>query len=370
MNWNLFGCALRGHESYEPDESELASRLRAQTAGPVAWRCLRCGAFVTDGQHSRGPAAEAPLIRRGKELRSELILRAFAVERFLRFLVLAAAAFGVWRFRYDKAGIQRTYNDALPVIRDLYRGLGFDVTHSKLLGLIQQSFTLNPRTLLYLAMGLAAYAAIELLEAIGLWLGKRWGEYFALVATSVFVPYEIYDLTVKITWLRVGAFTVNLLLIAYLVRTKRRRGARGANRAFDALWRTESGSDIPPAARAGASAPTELAAPIDQPIDQPGETAPPRTLRVFVGGFEEFPGHDAHGDVTRLDGVGGEGGGHRVNLDKGREFRLGPDDLPLLAEPLPDPQHGARTTRPELFKLRFPGGSALFGVRRRHGGSG
>jgi uncharacterized membrane protein (DUF2068 family) len=37
-----------------------------------------------------------------------------------------------------------------------------------------------------------------------LWLGRRWGEYFAMVATSVFLPYEIYDLTVKITWLRLG----------------------------------------------------------------------------------------------------------------------------------------------------------------------
>ena len=40
---------------------------------------------------------------------------------------------------------------------------------------------------------------------VGLWLGRRWGEYFAMVATSVFLPYEIYDLTVKVTWLRVGA---------------------------------------------------------------------------------------------------------------------------------------------------------------------
>ena len=48
------------------------------------------------------------------------------------------------------------------------------------------------------------YALIELTEGVGLWLGQRWGEYFAMVATSVFLPYEVYDLTVKVTWLRVG----------------------------------------------------------------------------------------------------------------------------------------------------------------------
>jgi uncharacterized membrane protein (DUF2068 family) len=254
MDWSLFGCAHKGHLTYAPDEPELRDRLMAPTAGGPAWRCLRCAAFVTDGQHSSGPAAAAPLVRRGRELRSELILRVFAVERFLRFLILGAAAYAVWRFRYDKAGLQRMFNDALPAIRDLYRGLGFDVTHSKLIGFIQHSFTLNPHTLLYLAIGLAVYAIIELIEAAGLWLGQRWGEYFALVATSLFLPYEIYDLSVKITWLRIAALVINLLLVVYLVWTKRLLGVRGGKKAYDARLRTESVIEVEQAALAVAAA--------------------------------------------------------------------------------------------------------------------
>src|SRR5215469_18876996 len=113
MDWSLFGCARKGHLTYAPDELELRERLMAPTAGGPAWRSLRCAAFVTDGQHTSGPAAAAPLVRRGKELRSELILRVFAVERFLRFLIVAGAAYGVWRFRYDRAGIQRAFNNDL-----------------------------------------------------------------------------------------------------------------------------------------------------------------------------------------------------------------------------------------------------------------
>ena len=240
MDWSLFGCARKGHVTYAPTEPGLRERLVAPTAAGPAWRCLRCGAFATDGQHSSGPAAEAPLVRRGKELRSELLLRVFAVERFLRFLVLGTAAYGVWRFRYDKASIQRAFDNDLPAIRALYQGLGFDVNHSKLLGFIQDAVTLNSRTLLYLAIGLAVYAVIELVEGVGLWLGRRWGEYFAFVATSVFLPYEIYDLTVKVTWLRIVALAINLLLVIYLVWTKRLLGVRGGKRAFDARLRAES----------------------------------------------------------------------------------------------------------------------------------
>jgi Predicted membrane protein (DUF2127) len=171
MNWNLFGCARRGHVTYAPDEPALRDRLMAPTAAGTAWRCLRCGAFVTGGPHGGGPAAAAPLIRRGKELRSELILRGFAVERFLRFLIFGLAAYGAWRFTSDRAGIQRAYDHALPAIRALYQDLGFNVSDSKLLGLIHHAFTLSPRWLTLLAAGLAVYALVELAEAAGLWLG-------------------------------------------------------------------------------------------------------------------------------------------------------------------------------------------------------
>jgi uncharacterized membrane protein (DUF2068 family) len=254
VNWSLFGCARKGHVSYAPDEPGLRDRLMAPTAGGTAWRCLRCGAFVTDGQHGSGPAAAAPLLRRGKELRSELILRAFAVERFLRFLVFGGAAYGVWRFKYDRAGIQRAFNHALPAIRTLYRDLGFNVSHSKLLAYSHDAFTVNSRWLTYLAIGLAVYALIELVEGIGLWLGQRWGEYFAMVATSIFLPYEVYELIAKpITWLRVAAFVVNLLLVIYLAWTKRLFGVRGGKRAYEARLRTESVIEVEQAALAAAS---------------------------------------------------------------------------------------------------------------------
>jgi uncharacterized membrane protein (DUF2068 family) len=254
VDWSLFGCFRKGHVTYAPDEPELRDRLMAPTAGGTAWRCLRCGAFVTGGQHGSGPAAAAPLIRRGKELRSELILRVFAVERFLRFLIIGAAAYGVWRFKYDRAGIQRVYDNALPAIRSLYRDLGFDVSHSRLLRLINGSFTHTSRWLTLLATGLALYALIELVESVGLWQGRRWGEYFAMVATSIFLPYEIYELAWRNpTWLKVAALVINLLLVIYLVWTKRLFGFRGGKAAYDARLRTESVIEVEQAALAAAS---------------------------------------------------------------------------------------------------------------------
>jgi len=275
MDWSLFGCARQGHVTYAPDEPELRNRLMAPTAGGIAWKCLRCGAFVTGGEHGSGPAAAAPLVRRGRELRSELILRVFAVERFLRFLVIGAAAYGVWWFKYDQAGIQRAYDSALPAIRALYQDLGLDVSHSKLLVLVNHALTISPRWITILAIGLPAYAVIELVEGIGLWLGRRWGEYFAMIATSAFLPLEVWELARgHITWLKVAAFAINLLLVIYLVWTRRLFGVRGGKAAYEARLRTESVIEMEQAALAAAR-PARAAQPRSAGPDIPERPSPP-----------------------------------------------------------------------------------------------
>src|SRR5215469_15326360 len=137
MDWSLLGCGASGHVTFAPDEPELRERLGVSTREGASWRCLRCGTFVIGEPTASGPATAAPRVRRDKELRSAFILRVFAVERFLRALLFAALAVGVWRFSVSRLTIEEAYNRELPAVRTLMRQLGFNVHHSKLLGLIQ-----------------------------------------------------------------------------------------------------------------------------------------------------------------------------------------------------------------------------------------
>lgn len=240
MDWSLLGCGAKGHITYAPDEAELHQGLAVATAQGEAWRCLRCGAFVPGAASAAGPVSRAPRVRRGKELRSALILRIFAVERFIRAIVFGFLALAVWRFSASRASIEQSFDRELPAVKEFFRQLGFNIDHSKLLGFVQDAFTLNSRTLAWLAVAAGAYALVEVAEGIALWLLKRWGEYFAMVVTSVGLPYEIYDLTAKVTVLRVLAFLVNLALVVYLVVTKRLFGVRGGKEAYEARLRGES----------------------------------------------------------------------------------------------------------------------------------
>jgi uncharacterized membrane protein (DUF2068 family) len=146
----------------------------------------------------------------------------------------------VWWFKYDQAAVQRAYNNALPAIRALYQDLGYDVSHSKLLVLVNHALTISPRWITFLTIGLPVYAVIELVEGIGLWQGRRWGEYFAMIATSLGLPLESYDLTRKLSALALVLLAVNLALVLYLIITKRLFGVRGGRRAYDARLRSES----------------------------------------------------------------------------------------------------------------------------------
>jgi uncharacterized membrane protein (DUF2068 family) len=265
VDWSLLACGRAGHVTYAPAEPGVRRQLTARTeADGEAWRCLRCGSFVAGPPQASGPAAAAPEVRRGNEVRSAVILRVFAVERFLRALVVAALAFVVWRFEYARVSIEQAYDRELPLLRSLSHQLGFDIDHSKLVGLFNRALNLSPGTIRLLAILLVCYAAIEIVEGIGLWQARRWGEYFAFVATSLGLPYEIYDLATKFSVLALVLFGINLGLVLYLIITKRLFGVRGGKKAYDARLRSESVME----------AAIEAATAGDQPAPSPARPAP------------------------------------------------------------------------------------------------
>jgi uncharacterized membrane protein (DUF2068 family) len=242
--WELVTCALGGHITYAPDEEALADRLSGETGLGEVWRCLRCGEFTLGQPHARGHAEDAPMVMRGKALRQAIIIRALAVERMFRAVVIALAAYAVWEFRGARGAIQATLDRDLPIFRDA----GFKVDQMTVVHELEKALAAKPSTLALWTLMLALYALIEVVEAVGLWLLKRWGEYFAVVATSVFLPLEIHDLAKGITMTRVVTFTINIAAVVYLVVSKRLFGVRGGRRAYDEERRGEQLLDVERAA--------------------------------------------------------------------------------------------------------------------------
>ena len=82
--------------------------------------------------------------------------------------------------------------------------------------LLEKFSILDSHKLKQLSAGTFFYAAVLSTEGTGLFLGKRWAEYFTIFATGSFIPVEIYELIRRVTWPRVLVLLINIVVVVYL----------------------------------------------------------------------------------------------------------------------------------------------------------
>ena len=127
--------------------------------------------------------------------------------------------------------------------------------HTGILHDLDELFTLRSSTLHLLGIAIFIYALVEGAEAVGLWYQQRWAEYLTFIATALFLPLEVYELTTRVSPFKVSALLINLAILVYLVSAKRLFGFRGGVAAeqaaherdvgWPALKRTEPGVGSP-----------------------------------------------------------------------------------------------------------------------------
>jgi uncharacterized membrane protein (DUF2068 family) len=249
LRYELIGCGLHGHELLGTDAAALRAEdeLFARESGGLRWyRCLRCDSWVAltppDQPTRKYPPSrgEITVPLRGKPLRDRYVLRVIAVERAVHFLVLGALAAAVLLFAGDRAVLDQDFTS---ILKDLQGGLGGPVASSNhgIVHDLRSLFAVSITSLYLVGVAIAAYALMEGVEAVGLWLGKRWAEYLTFVATIVFVPYEVDELAKSVTALKLVALILNLAVAVYLLLAKRLFGLHGGGKAERALYDQDVG---------------------------------------------------------------------------------------------------------------------------------
>lgn len=67
-----------------------------------------------------------------------------------------------------------------------------------------------------MAGGALAYAIVRAVEAYGLWHGRSWAEWFAMIGGGMYMPLEIFELLHRYSLLKLAIFATNAAVVAYM----------------------------------------------------------------------------------------------------------------------------------------------------------
>ena len=92
---------------------------------------------------------------------------------------------------------------------------------------------LTDKKLWAFAIAAMSYSVIRIIEAIGLWLHRRWAELFGILTGVIYIPVEIYEVLKGATWVKGGVLAVNIGIVSYLaleMRTHRNKQKKKSHR--------------------------------------------------------------------------------------------------------------------------------------------
>lgn len=147
-------------------------------------------------------------------------LRAVASVELAKGIVVLLAGFGVLSLRH---------HDVWGVADSLLYTLHINPERRAARLFLDWADTVTDTRLLVLAILAMCYSALRFVEAFGLWRERAWAEWLALVSGALYVPFEVWDLLKKPTWIRAAILLINLAVVwymAYLRIEERRRRDR------------------------------------------------------------------------------------------------------------------------------------------------
>ncbi len=84
--------------------------------------------------------------------------------------------------------------------------------------LLDHASDITPRQLRFFSYVFFAYSIIFAIEGVGLYLRQRWAEYMVVIVVTSLLPFELYEIYIKLAWWKVGLVIGNLLVVAFLIK--------------------------------------------------------------------------------------------------------------------------------------------------------
>jgi uncharacterized membrane protein (DUF2068 family) len=151
--------------------------------------------------------------------RGERLLPWIAAERAIRGALLLGAGSYL---------LTHTGSDVGRLVDRLARGVELDTHRPWIRHILDRLGNLSRHQVTLFGVAAIGYGVLELVEGYGLWRRYRWAEWLTVIATSLLIPLELYELVHRPSALKAAGLAVNVLIVVYLLRVVRRRGKERA----------------------------------------------------------------------------------------------------------------------------------------------
>jgi uncharacterized membrane protein (DUF2068 family) len=143
------------------------------------------------------------------------LIRLIALFKLLKAALLIGVGMGAFHL---------VHRDLASVLEHWVRMFGLDPGNRYVDRALQKFGNLTPNKIKSFGVVSFIYAGLFLTEGIGLWLVKRWAEWFSVIITTSLVPVEVYEIYRHPSVIKCFVLVVNIAVVGYLLYRIRNEG--------------------------------------------------------------------------------------------------------------------------------------------------
>ncbi|MFZ5861818.1 MAG: DUF2127 domain-containing protein [Nitrospirota bacterium] len=141
-------------------------------------------------------------------------------QAFLRFIIVEKTFIGLLFLSLSIGLLGLIDKDLVVFGREVVAMLNLDTDNAYITLALGKLGLVDNKIIVGLSIGGFAYAMLNLLEAYGLHKRLRWAEWLTVIATGIFIPFEVYEVWHRFTPVRVGVLILNVAIVIYLAKHK------------------------------------------------------------------------------------------------------------------------------------------------------
>lgn len=139
---------------------------------------------------------------------------------FLKFIIAEKLFLGIL-FTAIGLGMLSLLNRDMIVFTDrLLYYLNLDIEEEYVQDIVEWLTSVKGGTIIGISAGMFLLSLLNFVEAYGLHMRQRWAEWLTVIATSLFIPIELYEVTQEQTTVRIAALFLNIAIVYYLAKHK------------------------------------------------------------------------------------------------------------------------------------------------------